>query len=203
MLSLAWLAVLPAGVVSLGIDRAVVDRRPIEIHRYHAAMLPADVLARWPFEGAAGPEQRRSGEWLVVTRLLGRMQETLQVRPDGEGGSEVILSTVDLRAPPAASAPLPFPLPAGSSVLRAIAFDDAAGRAAQFVVLLPGRPEHALQLVCARLLERGWRSAGTRDCAASPGGARWFLRGGETLAVDLRPAGARSRAVIGHVVPRP
>ncbi|MBV6415644.1 MAG: hypothetical protein CMLOHMNK_00157 [Steroidobacteraceae bacterium] len=204
MLRLALLAVLPAGVFALGHDRAVVDGMTIELRRYRASMPPAEVLARWPLEGTAGPERRSAGDWLVVSRLQGRLQETLQARPDGAGGSEVLLSRVDLRAPLAALVPPPFTLPAGSSVLRTIGFEEAAGRATQFVISLPGRPGHALPILCARLLERGWRPSGSRGCDGSlPTGPRWFLRGGETLAVDLRVDGARSRAVIGHVVPRP
>ncbi|MGD9599067.1 MAG: hypothetical protein AB7G76_05650 [Steroidobacteraceae bacterium] len=204
MLSLILLAGLPYGLIALGVDRAIVDRVPIELRRYHSATPPADLLAHWPFDEAPPQARPASGGWLVASRVRGHWHEAVQARPDGTGGSEVLWSRVDLRAPLAPSEALPFAMPAGAVVLRAVGVIGTAGRGTQFIVSLPGRPGHALPLLCARLAERGWRLVGAADCriASSPA-ARWFVRGDETVAVDMRAAGAGSRAVIGLLVPRP
>lgn len=196
---------LPPDFMPVASDSAVVDRVPLELHRLHSPRQPEEALALWTRDRAVAPPPVATGDgWQVVSRRLGTLHETLQARPDGRGGSDIVLSRVDLGAPLAAAAELPFDLPAGGEILRTIGFDDAGGHATQFIVSLAGRPAHALRLLCARLLARGWRLAGPSHCETPQAtSSRWFMRGEETLGVDLRLVGAGSRAVIGHVVPRP
>jgi len=186
-------------------DAMTVDRAPMQVHRYRSRLCPEDVLALWsrahPFES---PQSRIAGDWRVVSRLQHTTQETLQVRSVESGGSEILLARVNLRAPLAAPVRPPLPLPAGAIVLRVVSFDDAAGRASQFIVSLPGAPARMLAQLCQNLLDRGWHPAGRTDCLERrPGEAQWFLRGTETLGLDLRADGAATRAMVGHAGPRP
>lgn len=198
------LGALPREMIPVGNDSVVVDRVPLVVQRYRSQLPPAKALALWQRDRTDGPAPGATGGWQIVSRRQGTVQETLQARPDGWGGSELMLSRVDLSAPLAAAAALPFALPAGGTLLRTIGFRDAGGQGTQFIVSLPGRPPHALPQLCARLLARGWRLVGASDCGApQPATSRWFMRGEETLGVDLRQSGAGSRAVIGHVAPRP
>lgn len=189
-------------VVPVASDAMVVDRVPMQVHRYRSRLPPEGVLALWPHaRSVARPRGESAGGWHIVSRLRGSLQETLQARPDGSGGSEILLACLDLQAPLAAPVRPPFPLPAGSAILRTVSFDDPAGRARQFVVSLPGEPGHAMHRLCPRLLEGGWRPVGTEGCER-PAAARWYLRDNETLGIDLRGDGAATRAIIGYVVPR-
>lgn len=204
MLSLILLAGLPVDMITIGVDRAIVDRVPMELRRYRSTRPPGDLLARWPFDGSPAHSRPASGGWQTVSRVQGHWHEAVQARADGAGGSEVLYSRVDLRAPLAPIEALPLAMPAGGVVLRTVVFSDAAGRCAQFIVSLPGRTAHMWPLLCTRLAARGWRLVGAADCrAAAPAAARWFVRGDETVAVNLRESGRGSRAVIGYLVPRP
>ncbi len=197
---------LSADVVPLASEWAVVDRVPMELHRYHSRLAPGAVLALWADSSAAPAPAPRDlpGGWRVASRLRGALQEILQARPDGAGGSEVILSRVDLLAPPARALPLPFALPAGGALLRTVELADPAGRGHQFIIALPGAPARALAQLCPRLLDRGWHPVGAHGCDGAGGAtSQWFLRGAEMLGIDLRPSGAHTRAVIGHVVRQP
>lgn len=218
MLSTALIALLlaaaqPAGpaprlsrdVVPVSSDSVTVDGVPMQIHRYRSQLAPEDVLALWGRPAADGPPPRSlTGGWQLASRLHGTRQETLQARAGAAGGSEVLLARVDLRAPLAAPAQLPFRLPAGSRILRTVVLADKEGRAHQFIVAMPETAPRAMTQLCARLVAGGWRPAGSLACdSANAPGVRWFLRGSETLAVALRAASTGSRAVIGHQVPRP
>ncbi|MGE0581799.1 MAG: hypothetical protein AB7P31_06690 [Steroidobacteraceae bacterium] len=196
---------LATALVPVASDQVVVDRVPMTLHRYRSRLAPERVLALWAQGAAGGPPPRDlAGGWRVASRLDGSLQETLQVRADrAAGGSEVLLSRVELRAPLAALARPPLTLPAGSTVLRTLTFDDATGRASQFIVSLPGGPQRAMAQLCPRLLERGWQPAGKASCAARAiATTEWFLRGAETLGLALHARGAGTRAVIGYLEPR-
>jgi hypothetical protein len=212
----AWLAVamlvpgipprLSPDVMPIASEVSIIDRVPMEFHRYRSRLSPDAVLALW--RGASdshGPAPRDvAGGWRVASRLQGARQETLQARADRAGGSEVIVARVDLRARPAPLLHPPFALPASSVIRRTIELGDSAGRAFQFVVSLPGAPRRAMVQLCARLLERGWQPVAASGCASpDPLTTQWFLRGTETLGIELQPSGAHTRAVIGHVVPTP
>ncbi len=196
---------LARALVPLASDAVVVDRVPMALHRYRSVLAPARLFALWSGGASDRPPVRDiAGGWRVASRIEGSWQETLQVRSDGAGGSEVLRSRVDLRAPLARPESLPFALPAGGAVLRTLAFHDRAGRGSQFIVAIQGSPPRAMSLLCARLLEGGWQPVATDGCAMPVTAATaWFLRGAETLGLSLRASGRGSRAVIGFVSPQP
>lgn len=195
---------LGADITLAGSDVMTVDRVPMQLHRYRTRLPPAAVLALWPDGRApAGPSSGAEGGWRMVSRLRGATHETLQARPGAAGGSDVLLSHVDLDARLAPAVALPVSLPSGSTLVRTVAFDDAAGRASQFVVVIPDRPQRTLALLCRLLAGAGWRAVGAAGCTtAVEATSLWFVRGAETLGLDLRAQGTGTRAVIGHVVPR-
>lgn len=196
MLSLLLAAALaPSAFTLINRDHAIVDRVPIEIERYRSSLPPAQALAAWDPSAITS-----SGAGPVGSRQRGPHRETLQARVVRGGGSELLLSRIDLRRPRAAPPRLPFTLPAGSVVLRAVQFESAA---ATFVVSLPGHPAGAFALLCARLRAEGWSLPREGGCDSGGPGAHWFLRGGATLAIDLRAAARGSRAVIARTGERP
>lgn len=196
---------LPREAVLVSRDALTVDRAPLHVQHYRSRLSPEGVLAHWHQAHPVGPPERAiPGGWRIASHLQDATQETLQVRASARGGSEIVIARVNLEAALAPPLQPPLPLPAGAIVLRVIAFAETAGRASQFIVSLPGTPARALAQLCQRLRERGWQPAGQRGCEAQRADkAMWFLRGAETLGVDLRTDGARTRAVIGHVGPRP
>lgn len=205
MLSLAWVAALAlSGATLIDRDAVIVDRVPLQIERYRSALAPGQVLAAWSDSSTASDPNQRAGEWRVATRNSGAIHETLQARADGRGGSELILARLDLRSPLAAPVKLPLSLPAGGEVLRAIQFNEARARASQYLVSIPGGSARALAQLCARAADSGWRVLGAVDCARGRGSqARWFMRDDETLGIEVRAAGRRTRVVMGHVAPWP
>lgn len=194
----------PREAVLVSGDAVTVDRAPMQVRHYRSRLPPESVLAHWFQSHPVGPPEREmAGGWRIASHIQDATQETLQVRPSESGGSEILVARVNLEAPLAPPMRPPLPLPAGAVVLRAISFADATGRASQFIVSLPGTPVRALEQLCRRLFERGWQSVEQRGCEARRANrAHWFLRGTETLGVDLRTDGAKTRAVIGHVGPR-
>ena len=197
MLSLLLAAALvPAAFVPVDRDHVIVDRVPIEIERYRSSLPPAQALAAW---GPAAIRPPAAGAGSIGSRQRGPYQETLQVRAAHGGGSELLLSRIDLRRSLAAPSRLPFALPAGAIVLRTVRFE--ATTAATFVVSLPGRPAGAFTLLCVRLRAEGWSRPGEGGCDRGGTTSHWFLRGGATLAIDLRASARGSRAVIGYMGP--
>lgn len=205
MLSFAWMAALALpGATLIDRDAVIVDRVPLQIERYHTGLAPQRALAAWAGSSATAMPNQSVGEWRIASRSSGAIRETLQARADGRGGSELILARLDLRSPLAAPVYLPLPLPAGAAVLRAIHFNEAGTTASQYLVSIPAGRARALAQLCARAVDSGWRVLGPADCARGEGPlARWFLRGDETLGVEVRAGGRTTHAVIGHVAPRP
>lgn len=205
MLSVAWVAALAlSGATLIDRDAVIVDRVPLQIERYRSGLAPEQVLAAWSDSSAAPVPNRSVGEWRIASRRSGAIHETLQARADARGGSELILARLDLRSPLAAPVQPPLPLPAGGEVLRVIQFNETRARASQYLVSIPGGSARALAQLCARAVGSGWRVLGAADCASQRGArARWFMRGSETLGIEARQGGRRSRVVIGHVAPRP
>jgi len=200
-----WLAALALpGATFIDRDAVIVDRVPLQIERYHSGLAPEQALAAWAGPASAGVPNPPVGEWRIASRTSGAIRETLQARADGRGGSELILARLDLRSPLAAPAQLPLSLPAGASVLRTIHFQDTGAQASQYLVSIPGGRARALAQLCARALDSGWRMLGVSDCAGGRGPlARWFMRGEETLGIEVRGRGRHARVVLGHVAPRP
>lgn len=173
-------------------DQVIVGRVPVQIERYRSTLAPAQAVAAW---GPDTSDPQIAGAWSIANRQRGPEWETLQAREARGGGSELILSRIDFRKPLAASARVPFALPAGATVMRTLRFEGAQ-RASVFVVSLPRRPAGVVGSLCARVQAGGWRAPHGGGCEHGAGLARWFVRGGATLAIDLRPHGRGARAVI-------
>jgi hypothetical protein len=200
-----WIAALALpGATFIDRDAVIVDRVPLQIERYHSSLAPEKALAAWAASAPGAVSNPSAGVWRIASRTSGAIRETLQARADGRGGSELILARLDLRSPLAAPAQLPLSLPAGGSVLRAIHFRETGAKASQYLVSIPGGRARALAQLCVRALDSGWRVLGASDCAGSRGPlARWFMRGEETLGIEVRGGGRNTRVVMGHVAPRP
>jgi hypothetical protein len=182
---------LPAPRVEVVLQQeATLNGVPITIVALHSAAPPAAFAQA----GHSGPVR--------VVRSRGPLRETLDVRDDGEGGSQLLWSRLDLRRVPQRVARPPVALPPGNRLLRTITVDDDEARASQFMVELAAAPPRAQRLLCEAARGAGWELPGSTDCeSAVVERAQWMLRGGETLGISVTRAGRGSRAAIGHVAP--
>lgn len=213
MRTLAWLGVLPAlGAAAVcaaadlpdGIERrgvlsdAVIDGRAATVTVLHSALGPQEALERcqraWSAEGGQPPRSARIGEWVVLWRRVGTVDEVLQWRATPDGGAMGYLS----RSRPAGQARLavPGPLPGGFVAVRSL-WQRADGRAVLTRTARGDMPTDAAQAVWRDTLRRqGWIPE-RRDRQGE-----WFRRpGGQALVRHASVPGGTLSTLIEETAP--
>lgn len=179
-----------------------VNGLPLEISAISTGADPqracALIAKRWAgIDRAAVIGCQNTGGWMLVTRRVGRWEQTAQLRAS-PGGAAGYLSQIDLGTLPARS-PVPrLPLPAGARVLSALQSIEPNEATVQFSVSLPLSPAATVQQLSAAAAQHRWE-IGSPAVRIPAGRMLEFRRGAvEVQVIVSRIAGGSGMVLVEH-----
>ena len=179
-----------------------VNGLPLEISAISTGVDPqracALIAKRWAgVDRAAVIGCRNTGSWMLVTRRVGRWEQTAQLRAS-PGGAAGYLSQIDLGTLPARS-PVPLlPLPAGARVLSALQSIEPNAVTVQFAVSLPLSPAATVQQLSAAAAQHRWEISSPAERIPA-GRMLEFRRGAVDVQVIVsRIAGGSGMVLVEH-----
>lgn len=169
-LSLAGLALPPGATLELVADDLVQHGRPLSVATFRSG---ADVEAVLGFYAELWPDERErpghvlneAGAWRIVSRFEDGANLALQLRPSADGGSEGLVSVMDLAAPTSGQAPPP--VPPGGRLLSTTGGRDGERSVRTHVVSATGRAGEVAGFYRDAMERAGWRAVSDREAGGT------------------------------------
>ncbi len=181
---------LPHGAsIELVADDLVQHGRALTVATFRSPDGVEEVLdfyrAAWPpIDDRPGHVENEAGPWRIVSRLENGTNVALQLQASAGGGSEGLLSFMDITG--AGSVEPGPPVPPGGQLLSTTAGDGIAGRVRTHVVSAIGRAGEVAAFYRDELAREGWHTVSDRD-------------GRGTAVLMLTRRGARAELVVAEM----
>ncbi|MFN9707776.1 MAG: hypothetical protein ACK53K_09445 [Burkholderiales bacterium] len=171
---------------------------PTRVQQFEAPHRPEEVLSfyrsLWRNFEAGPPRENTHAEWQMISVLHGPFQMVVQVKPDGRGGSQGLLSCVNLIELKPNYMPSGWPRHLPIKLLQVMESVDGPKRAYYMSAISERNWSHTRET-----LREAWRQSGWRLQAEVEDGAAYlatYERGEKTLEVSLKQKGPRDPVIV-------